>query len=150
MLKTGIKYDTRYTPSLDNFKSFLTNVLCSMVRMKARKEIQFHAKTTHFFETNHRHLTPPPYFCFNTDQPHISKEMKAYPLLVFFSILPFVFSKLQSPLMGWSTWESFAKDLTDDLVIKNAQILKSSGLQAKGYTVIQVDDGWQHLNRASG
>ncbi|KAH9247342.1 hypothetical protein BASA81_015059 [Batrachochytrium salamandrivorans] len=34
--------------------------------------------------------------------------------------------------------------------MRNARFLVSSGLQAKGYRMVQVDDGWQELDRATG
>jgi alpha-galactosidase len=50
------------------------------------------------------------------------------------------------PLMGWSTWESFRKTANHSKVMENVDILQSAGLQAAGYTMIQIDDGWQLLN----
>ncbi|KAH9247346.1 hypothetical protein BASA81_015063 [Batrachochytrium salamandrivorans] len=59
-------------------------------------------------------------------------------------------AQLDAPLMGWSTWESLAKTVSDEHVMRNARFLVSSGLQAKGYRMVQVDDGWQELDRATG
>ncbi|KAH9247345.1 hypothetical protein BASA81_015062 [Batrachochytrium salamandrivorans] len=56
-------------------------------------------------------------------------------------------TRLDTPLMGWSTWESLAKNVSDEHVMRNVRYLVTSGLQAKGYTMIQIDDGWQELNR---
>lgn len=55
-------------------------------------------------------------------------------------------SLLPTPLMGWSTWESFAKDLSRDKILANARVLQTSGLFAKGYKMIQIDDGWMQYD----
>ncbi|KAH9247343.1 hypothetical protein BASA81_015060 [Batrachochytrium salamandrivorans] len=34
--------------------------------------------------------------------------------------------------------------------MRNVNFLASSGLQAKGYTMVQIDDGWQNLDRTTG
>ena len=58
--------------------------------------------------------------------------------------------RLPSPPMGWSTWESLAKNVSDKAIIDHLDILESTGLKGKGYNVIQIDDGWMKMNRANG
>jgi alpha-galactosidase len=58
--------------------------------------------------------------------------------------------RLPTPLMGWSTWETYRKNVSEDKILANAKILKDHGLQASGYRMIQIDDGWQTLNRGNG
>ncbi|MGY2734498.1 NPCBM/NEW2 domain-containing protein [Sphingomonas sp. UYP23] len=46
------------------------------------------------------------------------------------------------PPMGWSSWNAFYEDVSEEKVMASAQIIKDSGLAAKGYRYIDVDDGW--------
>lgn len=69
-------------------------------------------------------------------------------LLVLVSLVQAV--NLPTPPMGWSTWESFAKRLNESVILQNLDILESTGLKNKGYTILQIDDGWQKMNRATG
>jgi len=59
-------------------------------------------------------------------------------------------ANLSKPLMGWSTWESFAKGLSEDKILANLDVLTRSGLRAKGYRMVQVDDGWMRMDRSTG
>ena len=47
-----------------------------------------------------------------------------------------------TPPMGWSTWNAFATDIDEDKIIGSAQQIVDSGLAAKGYRYINIDDGW--------
>ncbi|MCE4556988.1 NPCBM/NEW2 domain-containing protein [Roseateles cellulosilyticus] len=47
-----------------------------------------------------------------------------------------------TPPMGWSSWNAFHMDLTEQRVIDSAQVIVDSGLAAAGYRNINVDDGW--------
>ena len=47
-----------------------------------------------------------------------------------------------TPPMGWSTWNAFATDIDEDKIIGSAQQIVDSGLAAKGYRYINLDDGW--------
>jgi hypothetical protein len=47
-----------------------------------------------------------------------------------------------TPPMGWSSWNAFATDIDEDKIIGSAQQIVDSGLAAKGYRYINIDDGW--------
>ncbi len=47
-----------------------------------------------------------------------------------------------TPPMGWSTWNAFATDIDEDKILASAQQLVDTGLAAKGYRYINIDDGW--------
>jgi alpha-galactosidase len=47
-----------------------------------------------------------------------------------------------TPPMGWSTWNAYATDIDEDKIIGSAQQIVDSGLAAKGYRYINIDDGW--------
>jgi hypothetical protein len=50
--------------------------------------------------------------------------------------------RAQLPPMGWSTWNAFATDIDEDKIIGSAQRIVDTGLAAKGYRYINIDDGW--------
>jgi hypothetical protein len=47
-----------------------------------------------------------------------------------------------TPPMGWSTWNAFATDIDEDKILGSAKRIVDSGLAAKGYRYINIDDGW--------
>ena len=46
------------------------------------------------------------------------------------------------PPMGWNSWNAFGTDIDEEKVIASAQVIVDSGLAAKGYRFINIDDGW--------
>jgi alpha-galactosidase len=54
-----------------------------------------------------------------------------------------------TPPMGWSSWNTFATDITEDKVLGVGKALVDSGLAAKGYRYVNMDDGWWAKRRAS-
>ncbi len=46
------------------------------------------------------------------------------------------------PPMGWNTWNTFAENINEELVLASAETLLSSGLKAAGYEYVVVDDCW--------
>lgn len=46
------------------------------------------------------------------------------------------------PPMGWSSWNAFYEDVSEEKVLASAKIIVDSGLAAKGYRYIDIDDGW--------
>jgi hypothetical protein len=46
------------------------------------------------------------------------------------------------PPMGWNTWNAFGTDIDEDKIIGSAQRIVDTGLAAKGYRYINLDDGW--------
>ncbi len=53
------------------------------------------------------------------------------------------------PPMGWNSWNAFGTDVSEDKVLASAEIIARSGLQAKGYRYVDIDDGWW-LKRRQG
>src|SRR4051812_6964503 len=47
-----------------------------------------------------------------------------------------------TPPMGWNSWNVFASDIDEAKIMGSAQRIVSSGLAAKGYRYINLDDGW--------
>lgn len=46
------------------------------------------------------------------------------------------------PPMGWNSWNAFHTDVTEAKVLDSAKAIVDSGLAAKGYRYINIDDGW--------
>ncbi|EGF90000.1 alpha-galactosidase [Asticcacaulis biprosthecium C19] len=51
--------------------------------------------------------------------------------------------------MGWSSWNAFGTDVTEARVLDSANTIVASGLAAKGYLYINIDDGWWLKRRQS-
>jgi hypothetical protein len=47
-----------------------------------------------------------------------------------------------TPPMGWNSWNAFATNIDEDKILGSAQRILDSGLAAKGYRYINLDDGW--------
>ncbi len=54
-----------------------------------------------------------------------------------------------TPPMGWSSWNAFRVDITEQKVLGSAQVIVDSGLAAAGYRSINIDDGWWLQRRSS-
>ncbi|NVK95072.1 alpha-galactosidase [Bacteroides sp. L10-4] len=46
------------------------------------------------------------------------------------------------PLMGWSSWNTYRVNISDELIKKQADALVQTGLKEAGYTYINIDDGF--------
>ena len=46
------------------------------------------------------------------------------------------------PPMGWNTWNTFAGEVDEQLVLSSADILAESGLKDAGYEYVVIDDCW--------
>ena len=51
--------------------------------------------------------------------------------------------------MGWNSWNAFATDISEEKILASAQVIARSGLEAKGYRYIDIDDGWWRQRRVS-
>jgi alpha-galactosidase len=50
--------------------------------------------------------------------------------------------RASTPPMGWSSWNAFGTDIDEAKILGSAQRIVDSGLAAKGYRYINIDDGW--------
>lgn len=55
-----------------------------------------------------------------------------------------------TPPMGWNSWNAFATDVDEEKVLASAQKIIDTGLAAKGYRYINLDEGWWDHRRADG
>jgi hypothetical protein len=58
--------------------------------------------------------------------------------------------RAQTPPMGWNSWNAFATDVDEAKVLASAQKIVDTGLAAKGYRYINLDEGWWDHRRADG
>ena len=49
--------------------------------------------------------------------------------------------KVQPPMMGWASWNAFMVDISDTLIMQQADLLKSTGLADAGFNYVNIDDG---------
>jgi len=54
-----------------------------------------------------------------------------------------------TPPMGWNSWNAFHTDVTEAKVLDSAKALVDTGLAAKGYRYVNLDDGWWLKRRAA-
>lgn len=54
------------------------------------------------------------------------------------------------PLMGWSSWNTYHVDISDSLIMRQADALVSTGLRDAGYTYINIDDGFFGYRDSTG
>lgn len=55
-----------------------------------------------------------------------------------------------TPPVGWNSWYAFHTDISDTTIRRAADALVSSGLRDRGYTYVNLDDGWEGGRDASG
>lgn len=48
-----------------------------------------------------------------------------------------------TPPMGWSSWNTFRQNISEDIILGTAAAMKKSGLLEAGYQYINLDDCWQ-------
>ena len=46
------------------------------------------------------------------------------------------------PIMGWSSWNAFRVDISEDIIKNQADLMVKKGLKDAGYRYINVDDGY--------
>ena len=49
---------------------------------------------------------------------------------------------VKPPLMGWSSWNAFRVDISEDIIKQQASLLVDKGLKEAGYRNVNIDDGY--------
>ena len=63
--------------------------------------------------------------------------------LLFLSLATAISAFAQrTPTMGWSSWNTFALNINEQLIKSQADAMHNSGLQDAGYQYINIDDGY--------
>jgi hypothetical protein len=52
--------------------------------------------------------------------------------------------------MGWNSWNAFFTDVDEEKVFASARLMVESGLAAKGYRYVNLDEGWWDHRRGDG
>ena len=55
-----------------------------------------------------------------------------------------------TPLMGWSSWNTFALDISEEIIVGVARTMSTNGLKAAGYVYVNIDDGFFDGHDADG
>ncbi len=53
----------------------------------------------------------------------------------------------KKPPMGWNTWNTFGREISDELVRQTADVMVQSGLLECGYNYLVIDDCWAEKQR---
>ena len=48
----------------------------------------------------------------------------------------------QPPVMGWSSWNTYHVNISDSLIMRQADAMVSKGLKKAGYRYVNIDDGY--------
>lgn len=64
--------------------------------------------------------------------------------------LPLSAQTLRTPTMGWSSWNTFALDINEDLIKGQADAIVANGLDSAGYQYVNIDDGYWEGRGADG
>ena len=54
------------------------------------------------------------------------------------------------PTMGWSSWNTFALNINEQVIKSQADAMVSTGLSKAGYKFINIDDGYWDSRGADG
>jgi len=54
-----------------------------------------------------------------------------------------------TPPMGWNSWNTFATQINEKLILETADILVAKGMKDAGYTYLVLDDAWMASERNS-
>ena len=59
-------------------------------------------------------------------------------------------AQIETPTMGWSSWNTFAVNISEDIIKGQADAMVSQGLKDAGYMYINIDDGFQYGRTSEG
>ena len=53
-----------------------------------------------------------------------------------------VLRAVETPTMGWSSWNAFGFEISEDIIKSQADALIETGLKNAGYKYVNIDDGY--------
>ncbi len=59
-------------------------------------------------------------------------------------------AQVAPPTMGWSSWNTFSVNISEDIIKGQADAMVSQGLKDVGYLYINIDDGFQYGRTSQG
>ena len=65
-------------------------------------------------------------------------------LVLLLSLIPLIgfCQENEGPTMGWSSWNTYRVNISDSLIMRQADAMVSTGLNKFGYKYINIDDGY--------
>ena len=73
----------------------------------------------------------------------IESLMKKYlTILVLLVVSLTTQSQVERPTMGWSSWNTYRVNISDSLIMRQADAMVSKGLRQAGYRYVNIDDGY--------
>lgn len=76
--------------------------------------------------------------------------MKNFFLSIFTLYSFYLNAQVEPPTMGWSSWNTFSVNISEDIIKGQADAMVSQGLKDVGYKYINIDDGFQYGRTAEG
>lgn len=71
------------------------------------------------------------------------KKTSLYTLaLAAATLLPTRAGAYEPPTMGWSSWNTYRVNISEDIIRRQADAMAANGLKEVGYTYINIDDGF--------
>lgn len=71
---------------------------------------------------------------------------KIYPIFLVFVLIVSCTSRqpqaVKPPLMGWSSWNAYMVDISDSIIMHQADLIVKRGLKDAGYGNVNIDDGF--------
>ena len=58
--------------------------------------------------------------------------------------------KINTPPMGWNTWNTFGNEINEQLIMETADAIVEKGYRDAGYEYIIIDDCWHLPERKDG
>src|SRR6185369_14889391 len=52
-----------------------------------------------------------------------------------------------TPPMGWNSWNTFASNISEQVVRETADTMAATGMRDAGYVYIVIDDTWSKIER---
>lgn len=62
--------------------------------------------------------------------------------IIAFSSAVYAMPRNDLPTMGWSSWNTYHVDISDSLIMRQADAMVSLGLKQAGYSYVNIDDGY--------
>lgn len=82
--------------------------------------------------------------------PERKEEMAARAARLLELAKPVIPGNPSAPLMGWSSWNTFGLDISEDVILGTARAMAANGLKDAGYTYVNIDDGFFYGHDENG
>ena len=69
------------------------------------------------------------------------------PFIETYKVKPVENGAKTTPIMGWSSWNTFRNQIDEQLILDTAKAMKETGLLDAGYEYVNLDDNWHSSER---